>query len=473
MQRDRLVREARRFEQARDQTTQLVADLVDQETGLRGYVITGDEAFLEPYADGQANARRREAVLREMLADEPALLAQLERIEAATEAWRRAAAEPERRAAAQGRTREAEAIVASGEGRVRFNRIREEAQALRDALQRREAATDATLQRARRRLDVVLYATFFAGLVLLVLTAALTRRWITMPLSRISAAVRAVSYGDLDRVIPAPGPPDVAALGVDAEQMRRRIVDELDSARRAEQALRSQGPVVAALRDELAPSNVALPAGLAVAAALEPVSGVLAGDWYDVVPLSADTVALSLIDVSGHGQGTGLFALQAKNLMLTTMRQRLDPGTALAWLADALGDTGDLFLTTVLVHLSTTTGRCRYASAGHLPPLLAAADGVRRLAPTGPLLGPMSGAWDTAQVTLEPGDVLVLYTDGLTEARDADGEEFGEDRLVEVVVATAALGPKAVVEASLAAVRAFAPGEPNDDTTIVAVSRSD
>ncbi|MDP9405165.1 MAG: CHASE3 domain-containing protein, partial [Actinomycetota bacterium] len=94
-QRDRLVREAQRFEAARDQTTRLVADLVDQETGLRGYVITADEAFLQPYARGQANARRRTALLRETLADEPALLAKLDRIETATEAWRTAAAEPE------------------------------------------------------------------------------------------------------------------------------------------------------------------------------------------------------------------------------------------------------------------------------------------------------------------------------------------------------------------------------------------
>ncbi|MDP9405986.1 MAG: SpoIIE family protein phosphatase, partial [Actinomycetota bacterium] len=367
----------------------------------------------------------------------------------------------------------AEAIVASGEGRMRFNRIREEAQALRDALQGREEGANATLQQARRRLDTVLFTTFFAGLALLGLTASLTGRWITMPLRQISAAVRAVSFGDLGRAIPAPGPPDVAALGADAEQMRRRIVDELDTARRAEQALRSQGALVAALRDELAPTDVTLPAGLALAGALEPVSGVLAGDWYDVLPLGDDAVALSLIDVSGHGQDTGLFALQAKNLMVATMRQRLDPGPALAWLADALGDTGDLFLTTVLFHVSTATGRCRYASAGHLPPLLATADGVRRLAPTGPLLGPMPGAWDTAVVTLAPGDVLVVYTDGLTEARSADGEEFGEERLAEVVAATAALGPEAVVDACLAAVHGFAPGEATDDATIVAVARRD
>jgi sigma-B regulation protein RsbU (phosphoserine phosphatase) len=226
---------------------------------------------------------------------------------------------------------------------------------------------------------------------------------------------------------------------------------------------------VSVLRSELGPSQDALPASLSMSAGFEPVKGVLAGDWYDVFSLADGEVAMCLIDVSGHGQSTGVFALQAKNLMLAGARQLLDPGAILSWMSQALGDTGDNFLTAFVARIDPESGACRWASAGHLPTLVATGGGITDLGPTGPLLGPLPGEWTTESTTLDPGAVLVAYTDGVTEARGPDKEEFGEERLRAVVAARAGEHPDNVISTCLDAVHDFAAGEANDDLTIVAV----
>ncbi|MGH3664600.1 MAG: CHASE3 domain-containing protein, partial [Egibacteraceae bacterium] len=277
-QRDVGAREARRYGTAGERTSELLADLVDQETGVRGFVITGADEFLRPYNRGRAAVEEHTARLRELLAGDPELTEQVERIERLTAQWQERAAEPEIEATRRGDRAAAEQLVASGQGQVRFNRALTEVASLRTSLDAAQDRADALAAGAGQRVNNVLFATFFVGAALLVATARLTDRWISAPLQRISGAVRQVSDGHLEHRIPSPGPVDVARLGTDAEAMRRRIVAELDAARRAEQALRTRGPVIAALREQLQPQHRTLSDGLVTAAAFEPAAGVLAGD---------------------------------------------------------------------------------------------------------------------------------------------------------------------------------------------------
>lgn len=468
-QRDQVLADAERMGQANEEVNRLLTSYVDQETGVRGYVISQDEAFLVPYHQGRTAADTALRTLRDLFADSPEFLAIIDQVDHAARLWHTRAAEMEVTATAEGRTDAAASLVASGEGQERFDALRDEIQRLRNTIRSARIDADAQLAVWRRVLNLTLGATFAAGAVLLLLTSLAMDRWSTRPLAQITEAVRQVAGGQLDRRIGVVGPRDIAELAEDAELMRRQIVAELDSARRAEQALRSQGAIVTALREELRPTGHDLPPTLSMDAAFEPVKGVLAGDWYDVLRLSDDTVALCLIDVSGHGQATGLFALQAKNLLLAALRQRLDPGTALGWLADALGDTGDVFLTCFVGLVSPDTGTLRYASAGHLPTLITRDGRVDQLDPTGPLLGPLPGRWESVQTQLAPASLVVVYTDGVTEARGLGGEEFGEERLRAVVAARAGEHPSALVSTCLDLVHDFARGEPDDDLTIVAL----
>lgn len=468
-QRDQLVARSALYDDGREAISQLLTDYGRQETAVRGYVISGDERLLDAYQAGQAHEDQTLADVRRTVAEDPRLVERVARVEAAADRWRAEAAEVEIEAARSGRPDRAAAIVASGRGQQLFDDLIAEIRMIRDAVRTEQTAIDAELGRARRLINVALAVSFGTALLLLLATTTALQRWGSRPLAVISAAMRDVTDGDLQRRIPAVGPRDVADLGADAELMRRRIVAELDSARRAEQALRSRGAIVSVLRSELAPTKQQLPPSIAMAAGFEPVKGVLAGDWYDVLCLDDGTVALCLIDVSGHGQSTGVFALQAKNLLLAGVRELLEPGAVLAWMARALGDTGDNFLTCFVAKIDPETGRCDYASAGHLPTMVTHGSSVGELAPTGPLLGPLPGSWTTEQVQLEPASLLVAYTDGLTEARGPNREEFGEDRLRAVIAARAGEHPTNLISTCMDAVHDFAQGEANDDLTIVAV----
>jgi serine phosphatase RsbU (regulator of sigma subunit)/CHASE3 domain sensor protein len=468
--RDQVLAQAERYDAARQQTNELLTSYTDQEIGVHSYVVTQDDHFLDGYEDGRRRADRALTELRSLLEDEdPSLLAAVDQVEADAAEWERTAAQPEIEATAAGRRAMAAAIVASGTSIERFDTLRQGIEDLRAEIQATQAAADAQMGVARRRINAALVVSFTAGALLLLAISSAMQRWSTQPLKEITSAVREVTGGDLDRRIPAVGPRDIAELGGNAEQMRRRIVTELDGARRAEQALRSRGAIVNLLRQELSPTGRGLPAEMSVAAAFEPVKGVLAGDWYDVLLLDNGCVAMCLIDVSGHGQATGIFALQAKNLLLAGLRQELKPGDALSWLAKALGDTGDDFLTCFVALINPETGECQYASAGHLPTMVTQGSAVDELYPTGPLLGPLVGAWDTEVVQLSPGSVVVAYTDGITEARGPGEEEFGEERLRAVVAARAGEHPQNLISTCMDTVNDFSVGDPTDDVTIVAV----
>jgi sigma-B regulation protein RsbU (phosphoserine phosphatase) len=113
--------------------------------------------------------------------------------------------------------------------------------------------------------------------------------------------------------------------------------------------------------------------------------------------------------------------------------------------------------------------RLVYANCGHNPPILLRADGtVRRLAPTAPVLGLLED-WEcaAAELPLEIGDLLALFSDGITEAFSDAGEEFGEDRLIQILRADRALPGAALVDVVMGRVSEFSGSEQEDDMTLV------
>ncbi|MGH9373139.1 MAG: PP2C family protein-serine/threonine phosphatase, partial [Vicinamibacterales bacterium] len=109
-------------------------------------------------------------------------------------------------------------------------------------------------------------------------------------------------------------------------------------------------------------------------------------------------------------------------------------------------------------------GRMVYCNAGHNPPLVIGADGVRRLERGGPIVGLFEAAsYEEETVWLSPGDWLVVFSDGISEAMSAAGEEYGEARIIAVVQQHATLDPSRLLEALFADVREFARGAPQSD----------
>lgn len=460
-----------RIEPMRQAVGNLQLAMIDQESALRGFVLTGEEPALDPFYDGRRAALSQLLRLQSLSRQDPALNSEVERVQDVVDHWEEGVADHMIALVRAGRVDEAVAFERSGVASATFQEVREALSELRQLMLREASAADERVLAARGRLTALVWALGVVGLSLTVLTGLMLRNWITVPLRQITAAVEAVTRGDRHRPIPSVGPPELASLAANVEEMRAETVQRLEEAVRARQALEQQGPAVVTLRAELAPSDPQLPPATGFAAAFQPAQGDLAGDWYDLVDLGEDRVALLMVDVSGHGPDAGVFALRAKHLLGAVMVERPDPGQALTWLAERIGHTGERFLTGLVIEVDARTRRVRYANAGHPPALLVEPGGerIRRLGPTGPLLGPLPGSWETAELTVPPGAQLLAYTDGVVEARDAAGECFGDDRLARIL--TAGPGePSAIIDACVEQVRAFSGGRLGDDVTVAVLA---
>jgi sigma-B regulation protein RsbU (phosphoserine phosphatase) len=452
----------------------LLVSLVDQETGQRGYVLSGDDRFLRPYVDGGATFRRTLAELRHDFRGDDQVAGRLEQVAAAAARWRTVGAEPEIRARRAGNGARAEALVRTGRGKTAFDEVRQEVASL-------QALVDARTLRAqqRERSDLVLLHTVvnisrLAIVVILLLGAFLMRRWVLQPVNRLRARMRRVSGGDLDQEVLVDGPEEVAAIARDAENMRRRIVSELEATRGATEALSQHSPVVAALRGELAARAEPVVGGLEIAGAVQSAEGVLAGDWWEALRRPDGSTALVLTDVSGHGAEAGLVAFGFKQRLTALLDTGLDLGAAFTLAARRTDSDDERFLSCLVVVVDPLAHELMWVNAGHPPGLVV--DHKRRvgaadLTPTGPLISSVTRGWSVGRRSFGADDLLVVSTDGVIDARDGDGREFGSDGLLGVVTGLRSWSPHDVVTESLAAVRRFAVDVRRDDVTVVALRR--
>jgi serine phosphatase RsbU (regulator of sigma subunit) len=271
--------------------------------------------------------------------------------------------------------------------------------------------------------------------------------------------------------VPAVGPPELAALGRDVDQMRARIIRELTESVRAREALEQNAAVVLALRKLLEPVSTGVPEGWSVATGLRPAEGFLAGDSYDVALLPDGHFALILIDVAGHGAVSAVTSLRCQELLGVALADGRKPGDALGWLLEQMRDPGiELFFTAFVATVDAESGQCRYANAGHPAPLLAYDGGVLELAPTGPIVGPIPTTWDTEEVLLAPGCALAIYTDGLTDPRNHGDEESMIQRLTELLE-DPTVPPGDTVHLLLDGLDLRNAGRLRDDVTLVVVRR--
>jgi serine phosphatase RsbU (regulator of sigma subunit) len=226
-------------------------------------------------------------------------------------------------------------------------------------------------------------------------------------------------------------------------------------------------------------------AGSLVAAGMNRLCEDASGDYYDLIDLPDGRLAFCVGDVSGHGLGSALVMAQGRAWLRAFARTESDPRALVTHLNDNL--TPDLehgkFMTLFLGAVHPGTGEVAWTNAGHPGGMLlrAGTGEVEVLCSGGIMLGVVAGFGYTAgaSVTLHPGDTLLLYTDGASEAAredrvhaKQDEDMFGEERLVGVLRAHAARGPEALLAAVRDAVLAFAGTERlRDDLTLLALQR--
>ena len=199
----------------------------DQETGLRGFLLSGgNDTFLDPYDQGRDSERESLAQLRDLLRGEPALLERVAEVRDAAAEWQREVALP---AIDQARTGEVSGNTFADveRGKERFDAIRTALEDLQAPVQARRDAADADLKASQHRLQVVL-AVALAGLVLIAfVTWHALRRWVTEPLERLGDVAERVEGGELSRSIEVrDAPTEIAVLADQVDRMRMRILEE-------------------------------------------------------------------------------------------------------------------------------------------------------------------------------------------------------------------------------------------------------
>lgn len=286
---------------------------------------------------------------------------------------------------------------------------------------------------------------------------------------------------------PAVGAPPVSAaieaLAVSLEQLadaeRRAAMSDPETAARASSVIAAElalGRVQQRTIVSLIAPDVG---GYDLASHYEPAREI-GGDFFELFRLRRRGRPLGIViaDVAGKGIGAALLMAFARPIIHTALTAASGPADALERVNRIL--VGELqttlFITALAGRLDVGTGLLRLANAGHELPLLVPGDGgtIRPVEGGGPLLGAFSELRvGDVEVQLEPGDQLVLYTDGVTDARSPAGERFGKTRLLEALEGARGATAHDLVAAVRDAIAAFCgTSDPVDDVTIVAVGRT-
>lgn len=335
-----------------------------------------------------------------------------------------------------------------------------------------------TVRQIRERTnEALLVAAGALGVVTLLVILASIRQSqaVSRPILRLADAGRSLAEGNYDTHVDLPrrGGDELIELG----GVFNAIGPQLEEREEMKHSL----TVAREIQQHLLPLDVPELAGLELAAC-GLYCDETGGDYYDFIELhDPNRLGLAIGDITGHGIAAALLMASARAVLRSHATQY---DTKLAEMFADLNrhlvrDTGDeRFLTLFYGVLEAGTRNLWYASAGHDPAVWfhAADRSVELLDNTGPLMGAIEGlAFEQAgPVTLQPGDVLAVGTDGIWEARNPAGELFERERFVQTVVENARLSPDDLIQAVIQAVRDFADGHPQeDDITLIVVKAVD
>ena len=258
-------------------------------------------------------------------------------------------------------------------------------------------------------------------------------------------------------------------------QAFRRIAEQIIQRQARNREMDSAAAIQRAMLPKLEPRDFA-EGELDIFADMIPAREV-GGDLYDVVKLDQNRVAITIGDVCGKGVPASLFMAITQTVMRLVVRASEDLRAEVGAANDLIvaNNREEMFTTLFCGVIDAPSGTVTYCNCGHNPPLV-----LRRgqgtfepLRACGPPLGIMGGmTYKPREIALAPGDMLLLYTDGVTEAENWETAQFGMERLEAAVLATLGEPARRVVEEVIARVTAFAGGAPqSDDITCLAVVR--
>lgn len=364
------------------------------------------------------------------------------------------------------------------------------------------------LQRMRRNIRSGRYSFVFAGNGIEALERLTTEPDIDMVVSdinmpqmdgltlleqipKVDPNVRSViisAYGDMRNIRTAMnrGAFDFVTKPLDFEDLQITIDRTLQHMSEWKEALQSRDKLVALqneldvaskMQQSILPTSFPETPQYEIYGNMNPARNV-GGDFYDLIPMDNGRVGLCVADVSDKGVPAALFMMSSRTLLKGSAIGTVAPGGVLSEVNTLLTENNEtmMFVTLVYALYDPETGFLTYANGGHCNPLVVHPDGSStELALTGGVaLGVMPGLdYQEDNANLNPGDTLILYTDGVSEAMNASGEEFGVERLQQIFVNQPPTSARMTIEVIMQAVSDFAGDTPqSDDVTCLVLRRS-
>jgi len=329
------------------------------------------------------------------------------------------------------------------------------------------------------RLNRIVVILGLAGVLLLAMAVVFIARSITKPLRAMAAATETIATGNLDAELPSVKSRDeVGKLTEAFEYMKKSLkayIQQLMEATAAKERIESELNIAHEIQMSILP-KIFPPFPNRVEfdlyAVIEPAREV-GGDFYDFYEVDDDHLCFVMADVSGKGVPASLFMAVAKTLIKANACQGFPPDEVLTRVNNELSRDNEsaMFVTVFCGILNTKTGEVFYSNGGHNPPLLLRNTGEITFVETAPSL--VVGALDDmvytmARLVLKPGESLFLYTDGVTEAMNREGEFFSEQRLISELRTLREKPIKEIISQVKERVMAFSEGVPqSDDITMM------
>jgi serine phosphatase RsbU (regulator of sigma subunit)/anti-sigma regulatory factor (Ser/Thr protein kinase) len=266
---------------------------------------------------------------------------------------------------------------------------------------------------------------------------------------------------------------DLAAQAAPALRIGQ-LVREQEAEAAMRQRFEQELEVAHLIQQHFLPKKLPDVPGWQIAAYYRPAREV-GGDFYDVIPLPDGRIGFVVGDVTDKGVPAALIMSATRSLLRASAQRLIEPGLVLERLNDQMHPDmpEKMFVTCLYGVLDPSTGHLRFANAGHDVPYVKTASGIEEMRARGMPLGLMSGmAYEEKEMTLAPGDRVLLHSDGIAEAHDSDREMFGFPRLMQTM-ADAPTGSN-LIQHVLKVLEAFtgADAEQEDDITMVSLERA-
>jgi phosphoserine phosphatase RsbU/P len=305
-------------------------------------------------------------------------------------------------------------------------------------------------------------------------------RTITRAVNHLYEATLHVKDGDFSYRIPVKGNDQLAELGSSFNTMTGNL-GRLIAVAKENERLQSELSIAREVQAQLFPRAAPSLRGLKLAGVCQPARSV-SGDYYDFLSISEGAVAFAIGDVAGKGISAALLMAAIQSNMRTQLtatngngRERISTASLVSALNRQLyaNTAPEKYATFYFALYDDAEHVVTYTNAGHLPPLLVRQQGVERLDVTGTVVGAFPSArYEEQKVALEPGDILVAYTDGMVEPENVFGEMFGEERFQELVQRHAqADSGEIIARAMEAVVQWTGSSELQDDMTMLVARR--